>query len=44
MQWTLTGAHLFLQTQTHLLNDDLEQVFRGWCPKFRPESMSPPGF
>ncbi len=44
MQWTPKGAHLLLQTRTRVLNNDLEEVFRGWYPKFRPESMSPPGF
>ncbi len=44
MQWTPRGAHLLLQARTRVRNDDLEQVFRSWHPKFRPESMSPPGF
>jgi len=26
--WTLRGAHLLLQTQTKVLNDELEDVFR----------------
>ena len=44
MQWTPKGAHLLLQTRTRVLNDDLEEVFRGWYPRFRPEPTSPPGF
>ena len=36
MQWTLRGAHLLLQTRTKVLNDELEEVFRRWYPKFRP--------
>jgi hypothetical protein len=38
MQWTLKGAHLLLQTRTKVLNDELDQVFRGWYPKFRPQT------
>jgi hypothetical protein len=38
MQWTLRGAHLLLQTRTKVLNDELEEVFRRWYPKFRPQS------
>jgi hypothetical protein len=34
MQWTPRGAHLLLQTRTKVLNDDLEDVFRGWYPEF----------
>jgi hypothetical protein len=30
MQWTPRGAHLLLQTRTKVLNDDIEDVFRGW--------------
>jgi hypothetical protein len=44
MQWTPKGAHLLLQTRTRVLNNDLEEVFRGWYPRFRPEPTSPPGF
>ena len=36
MQWTLKGAHLLLQTRTKVLNNELEDVFRRWYPKFRP--------
>jgi len=39
MQWTLRGAHLLLQTRTKVLNDELEEVFRRWYPKFRPQSQ-----
>jgi hypothetical protein len=37
MQWTLRGAHLLLQTRTKVLNHELEDVFRRWYPKFRPQ-------
>ena len=40
MQWTLRGAHLLLQTQTKVLNDELDEVFRRWYPKFRPQSQT----
>jgi hypothetical protein len=32
MQWTPRGAHLLLQTRTKVLNEDIEDVFRGWVP------------
>ena len=35
MAWTLRGAHLLLQTRTKVLNDELDDVFRRWYPKFR---------
>ena len=35
MQWTLRGAHLLLQTRTKVLNNELDEVFRRWYPKFR---------
>ena len=38
MQWTLRGAHLLLQTRTKVLNNELEDVFRGWYPRFRPQA------
>jgi hypothetical protein len=34
MQWTLRGAHLLLQTRTKALNNELEEVFRRWYPRF----------
>ncbi|MDQ2832387.1 MAG: ISKra4 family transposase [Acidobacteriota bacterium] len=37
MQWTLRGAHLLLQTRTKVLNDELDDTFRRWYPKFRSE-------
>jgi hypothetical protein len=37
MQWTLRGAHLLLQTRTKVLNDELDETFRRWYPKFRPQ-------
>lgn len=42
MQWTPKGAHLLLQTRTKVLDGDLEGVFRGWYPQFRPRLTSPP--
>ena len=38
MQWTERGAHLLLQTRTRVLNGELEETFRRWYPKFRPET------
>ncbi len=38
MQWTLRGAHLLLQTRTKVLNNELEEVFRHWYPRFRAQS------
>jgi len=38
MQWTLRGAHLLLQTRTKVLNDELEEVFQRWYPRFRPKA------
>ena len=40
MQWTLRGAHLLLQTRTKVLDQDLDDVFRRWYPKFRPQSQA----
>jgi hypothetical protein len=40
MQWTLRGAHLLLQTRTKVLNDELDDVFRRWYPRFRPQSQT----
>ena len=31
------GAHLQLQTRTRVLNGDLEETFRQWYPRFRPQ-------
>ncbi len=42
MQWSQRGAHLLLQTRTRVLDDDLEDTFRGWYPEFRPPAQSPP--
>jgi hypothetical protein len=39
MQWTLRGAHLLLQTRTKVLNNELDDVFRHWYPKFRQQRM-----
>jgi hypothetical protein len=41
MQWTLKGAHLLLQTQTKVLNNEFEDVFRRWFPRFRPRVKPP---
>ena len=43
MQWTLRGAHLLLQTRTRVLNEDLDDLFRRWYPKFRsqPQTKEP---
>jgi hypothetical protein len=40
MQWTLRGAHLLLQTRTKVLNEDLDEGFRHWYPKFRPQPQT----
>ncbi len=37
MQWTERGAHLLLQTRTKVLNGELDETFRRWYPRFRPE-------
>jgi hypothetical protein len=29
------GAHLLLQVRTKVINDELDQLFRGWHPHFR---------
>jgi hypothetical protein len=42
MQWTPKGAHLLLQTRTKVLDGDLEGVFRGWYPQFRPVPATSP--
>jgi hypothetical protein len=42
MQWTPKGAHLLLQTRTKVLDGDLEEVFRGWYPQFRPAPATSP--
>jgi hypothetical protein len=39
MGWTPKGAHLLLQTRTKVLNNELEDVFRRWYPKFRPAAQ-----
>ena len=40
MAWTLRGAHLLLQTRTKVLNNELEDVFRRWFPRFRPKAQT----
>ena len=37
MAWTERGAHLLLQVRTRVLNGELDETFRRWYPKFRPE-------
>jgi hypothetical protein len=39
MSWTQKGAHLLLQTRTKVLNNELDDVFRRWYPKFRPAAQ-----
>lgn len=38
LQWTLRGAHLMLQTRTKVLNNELEEMFRRWYPRFRVQA------
>ena len=38
MQWTPRGAHLLLRARAKVLNDDLEDVFRGWYPQFHAQA------
>jgi hypothetical protein len=40
MHWTLRGAHLLLQTRTKVLNNELEEVFRRWYPRFRVQAKA----
>ena len=40
MQWTLKGAHLLLQTRTKVLNNEFDDVFRRWFPRFRPKAQT----
>jgi hypothetical protein len=39
MQWTQRGAHLLLQVRTRVLNEEWEDVFRGWYPDFRQQRL-----
>jgi hypothetical protein len=32
MKWTKRGAHLLLQVRTHVLNDELRDLFCRWYP------------
>jgi hypothetical protein len=32
MRWTPRGAHLLLQVRTHVLNEDLREIFERWYP------------
>ena len=38
MQWTQRGAHLLLQIRTRVLNEEWEDTFRRWYPRFRPQT------
>lgn len=40
MHWTLRDAHLLLQTRTKVLNNELEETFRRWYPRFRVQSQA----
>jgi hypothetical protein len=40
MVWTLRGAHLLLQTRTKVLNNELDDLFRRWYPRFRPQPQT----
>ena len=40
MQWTLKGAHLLLQMRTKVLNNELEDMFQRWFPRFRPKAQT----
>jgi hypothetical protein len=42
MQWTQRGAHLLLQIRTRVLNEEWEQTFRRWYPRFRPRTQEQP--
>jgi hypothetical protein len=42
MQWSQRGAHLLLQCRTRVLNEELEEIFRGWCPQFMTQGARPP--
>jgi len=44
MAWTLRGARLLLQTRTKVLNNELEEVFCRWYPRFRTEARLTPDF
>jgi hypothetical protein len=34
MRWSQQGAHLLLQVRTHVLNDELREIFQQWYPRF----------
>lgn len=38
MQWTLRGAHLLLQIRTKVLNNELDDLFKHWYPRFRADA------
>jgi hypothetical protein len=39
MQWTPKGAHLLLQTRTHVINDELSATFKRWYPDFQVQEL-----
>jgi len=41
MRWTPKGAHLLLQIRTKVLNNEFEEVFRTWYPKFQAAALGP---
>jgi hypothetical protein len=44
MQWSPRGAHLLLQCRIRVLNEELEDVFRGCYPQFRTQGARPPPY
>ncbi len=34
MRWTKRGAHLLLQVRVKVLNDELQENFSNWYPRF----------
>jgi hypothetical protein len=40
MRWSPTGAQLFLQVRTRVLNNDLATHFQRWYPDFTHHSVS----
>jgi hypothetical protein len=41
MRWSPTGAHLFLQVRTQVLNNDLATHFKRWYPGFTTHHSGP---
>jgi hypothetical protein len=40
MRWTQRGAHLLLQTQVQVLNDELRGTFGSWFPGIKVEGQA----